>query len=356
VLPEGITALARSNHSRLFGWARPYRSRASITRWSRSVIGSSLSGFARESGSVQTAIVTKNPWFWIAIAAPSFAIGFPVTKLLFDSGLNVWQINFIRFVIAALAVLAVFSGPRNPGHAWKAGMALGSINVATPSVFMAIGTDLLPASVAGILTAFVPLATALAAHFLVAGERFTVNRIPGALIAIGGVAVLIAGGDGAGGSIAPLGVAMVMLGVAGAAIGGALSRRMTMRHRAMPLVVPQYVGAMLGIGLVGAPLGAFDLGGLDTTQIGLILVLSIVGTALPFAAILQAFQYTTAARGALVAYIVPFLAAGMSILILGEPLTVTFAAGGLLVIVGVYIADRSERRIARATTPLQPVN
>jgi drug/metabolite transporter (DMT)-like permease len=250
-------------------------------------------------------------------------------------------------VIATLAVLAVLSGRRNPGHAWRAGMSLGLVSVAVPSIFIAWGTDLLPASVAGVLTAFVPLSTALAAHFLVTGERFTTSRLPGAAVSFLGVGILISGGDGTGGSIAPLGVAAIMVGVAGSAIGGALSRRLTMTHRAVRLVVPQCVGAMLAIGVVGAPLGAFDLGGLTGAQIGLIVLLALVGTALPLAAILQAFQYTTAAGVALTAYVVPFLAAGLSIVLLGEPVTIPFVAGGLLIFVGVFIADRSERRIAR---------
>lgn len=299
----------------------------------------------------------RTPWFWIAIAAPSFAVGFPITKLLFDSGLNVWQINFIRLVVASLVVLAVFSGRRRPGHAWKAGMALGSVNVALPSVLMAVGTDLLPASVAGILTAFVPLATGLAAHFLVEDERFTASRLPGAVIAIIGVGVLIAGGDGEGGPIALPGVVAVMTGVIAAAIGGALSRRLAVRHGAMPLVVPQYVGAMIGIGVIGAPLGSFDLANLDLKQVGLLLVLATVGTAVPFAAMLKAFESTTAARGALVAYLVPFLAAGLSIVMLGEPLTIPFVGGGMLIIVGVYVADLSERRLNRGSRiPAHPLS
>ena len=86
-------------------------------------------------------------------------------------------------------------------------------------------------------------------------------------------------------------------------------------------------------------------------QLFWITALGLVSTVLPFIAILKAFELTTAARAALVGYLVPMIAAVMSIAALGEPVTTSFVLGAVLIITGVVVADRSDRRIP-VTPPL----
>ncbi len=286
-----------------------------------------------------------SPWPWIAIAAPGFAIGFPITKQLFGTGLSVWQIMVPRFIVATLVVWAVMAIGRRPvEYEWRPGMILGITNMAIPSVLMGAGTDLLPASVAGILTAFIPLATVAAAHWMVKGERFTSDRIPGAVLATAGVIVLVVGGESGGGRISPLGVAVFLTGVGFAGIGGALNRRFSLVTGVSGLIVPQYVGALIVLAIVGVPLGGADVGRFTTEQVLLVLALGVVSTAIPFVAILKAFQMASASRASLVGYLVPLLAAVASIVLLDESVTVSFVMGGLLIVLGVLMADRLDRR------------
>lgn len=293
-----------------------------------------------------------SPWPWIAIAAPGFAIGFPITKQLFDTGLSVWQIMVPRFIVATLVVWAVMAIGRRPlEYAWRPGMILGITNMAIPSVLMGAGTDLLPASVAGILTAFIPLSTVAAAHWMVRGERFTSDRIPGAVLATAGVIVLVVGGESGGGRLSLLGVAVFLTGVGFAGIGGAMNRRFSLVTGVSGLIVPQYVGALIVLAVVGVPLGGADVGAFTTEQVLLVLALGVVSTAIPFVAILKAFQMASASRASLVGYLVPLLAAVASIVLLDESVTVSFVVGGLLIVLGVLMADRLERR-PRIASPI----
>lgn len=222
---------------------------------------------------------------------------------------------------------------------------LGVVNVAAPTILMSVGTDLLPASVAGVLTALIPMATVAAAHLLVPGERFTLRRVPGLLLATAGVVILVAGPAPADSTVGVLGVGVFLTGVLMAGVGGALNRRFAMQTPAMSLVLAQFLAASLAVALIGIPLGGAELSGLAADQWARLALLSTVGTALPFFALLKASEIASAAKASLVGYIVPLLAAAISIAALGDPVSLPFLIGGGLILAGVVTADQAERRI-----------
>jgi drug/metabolite transporter (DMT)-like permease len=293
--------------------------------------------------------VSKNPWTWIWLAAVGFAIGFPLMKAMFESGMDIWQILVPRYVIGTVIIAFI---ARSRSFDWRLpdarrqGMVLGVVNVAVPTILMSIGTDLLPSSVAGVLTAFIPTATVAAAHLVVPGERFSVRRVPGLILATTGVAVLVLGGSGDDGArVSLLGVAVFLAGVLLAGVGGAFNRRFAMGTPATALVLPQFVAASAVVGLIGLPLGGSQLGGLSTTQWVQVVGFGLVGTALPFFSLLKASELASAAKASLIGYIVPLLAALMSVAFLGDPLSAALLVGGGLIVAGVLAADRAEKRI-----------
>jgi drug/metabolite transporter (DMT)-like permease len=102
---------------------------------------------------------------------------------------------------------------------------------------------------------------------------------------------------------------------------------------------------------IGAPFGALDVTGLTAYQWWLFIAFALFSTVLPFITILKAYQLTTAARASLVGYLVPILAAVASIVVLAEPVTIRFVVAGTLIVVGVWISDRTERR-GRIASPI----
>jgi drug/metabolite transporter (DMT)-like permease len=93
---------------------------------------------------------------------------------------------------------------------------------------------------------------------------------------------------------------------------------------------------------------------MDRGSFSLIVLLGTACTTLPFGALLWLSQLTTAARVALMAYLVPLVGVAGGVLILGEPLGWRLLGGGALILAGVVLADRSERRAhASARVPSQ---
>lgn len=286
------------------------------------------------------------------LAALGFGGGFPLSKALLDSGVGVWQFFAPRYVIAAIVIVAFITrGRRVERLNRNRGVTLGLINVAVPTVFLTFATDLLPASVAGILVAFIPVTTIAFAHTIVPGERFAVRRLPGVAVAVVGAAILVTGSRSADGTaLSILGVALGITGVASAGLGGAMNRRFAMQIPAIELAGSQFVAAAVALVVVAAPVGGLDLGDIDAIQwLGLV-VMAVVSTAIPFYSILKAAEIASAATVANIGYLVPIVAAVGSILFLGDPVTTGFASGALMIVIGVWLSDRLAGSPSRPTT------
>jgi drug/metabolite transporter (DMT)-like permease len=220
-------------------------------------------------------------------------------------------------------------------------------------VFLTFATDLLPASVAGILAAFIPVTTIAFAHTVVPGERFSTRRLPGVAIAVLGAAILVTGSRSSDGSaLSILGVILGVMGVASAGIGGALNRRFAMQTPAIELAASQFATAAVALVIVSAPLGGLALGQFGLSQwIGL-LAMAVISTAIPFYSILKAAEIATAATVSNIGYLVPVVAAIGSILFLGDPVTSAFVSGALLILLGVWLSDRLARTASPPATVL----
>ncbi|HEY5652008.1 MAG TPA: DMT family transporter [Acidimicrobiia bacterium] len=296
--------------------------------------------------------LSENPWMWIAIATLGFGGGFPLSKALLDSGVGVWQFFTPRYVIAAFVIVVFITrGRRVERSTRNRGVALGLVNVAVPSVLLTYATDLLPASVAGILAAFIPLTTIAFAHTIVPGERFVARRLLGLAIAVVGAAILVTGSRTAdGAALSMLGVVLGIAGVVTAGLGGAMTRRFAMQIPAIELAGSQFVAAAVALVVVSAPVGGLDLDGFDAIQWFGLVVVAVVSTAIPFYAVLKAAELASAATVANIGYLVPIVAAAGSILFLGDPVTTAFASGALMIVVGVWLSDRLARSPSRPSS------
>jgi drug/metabolite transporter (DMT)-like permease len=231
---------------------------------------------------------------------------------------------------------------------------LGVINMAAPSILMTSGLEHLSASVTALLVGLIPLTTVAFAHHLIDGERMHRGLVPGFILALAGTGLLVEG-EGRPGTNPVLGLTLVVTGVLAAGAGGALTRRFALKVPASELVLPQFVAAT-GVVLAAAlASGSIEgIGRMDRGSFGLIVLLGTACTTVPFGALLWLSQSTTAARVALMAYLVPLVGVTGGILILGEPLGWRLLGGGALILAGVMLADRSERRahaLARLSKP-----
>jgi drug/metabolite transporter (DMT)-like permease len=157
--------------------------------------------------------------------------------------------------------------------------------------------------------------------------------------------VLLVRGDTATGDNVGLGVALLLGGTLAASIGGALSRRFALGIPAVHLIVPQFVGAGIIALAAAIPAGGFlGFAELTPTEWYLLMMSGAVATALPFWAILRLSELASAAKTSLVAYLVPLVGVTGSVVLLEEPLTSGLLIGGALILLGVVIAERAERK------------
>lgn len=303
-------------------------------------------------------LIPHAPGLAFIAATLGFGAGSVLAKVILDRGVNALELLPIRFLFAVVsigAVLAVAGRLKRLDPAtWREGSMLGVVNMAAPAILMTIGLEHLSASVTALVVGLIPLTTVAFAHLLIDGERMHRGLVPGFILALGGTALLVEGKGGPGTNPA-LGLVLVLLGVLAAGAGGALTRRFALRTPAAELVLPQFMSAAAVVLIAAVASGSIEgIRRMDPGSWGLIALLGTAATTVPFGALLWLSESTTAVRVALMAYLVPLVGVAGGVLILDEPLGWRLVGGGALILAGVVLADRSERRVhalAPASTP-----
>lgn len=292
-----------------------------------------------------------NPWTPLAGATVGYATGSVLTRAVLVRDVNTWTMIPFRMVFALGSLLFIIIITRRfwttDPRAWKRGVPLGTVAMAFPMVLMTLGFEDLPVSLGGLLIALIPLATILAAHFLVEGERFQAKALPGLLLALVGSAFLVGIGGTTIEGVDNLwrGVLFMIAGVAMAGMGGALSRRFALELSSSELVLPQFTVNTAAMWLLLPLFSDFDAGTVDGASLWLIAGVGVLGTTLAFGSFLTAAGLNPAARLALVGYAIPVLSVILAVIFLGESLTPAIVAGAALIITGVVIAERATSHV-----------
>ncbi len=306
----------------------------------------------------EAAVHSRLIWLAIALAGFGWGTGTVATRAALLAGVPPFLLLAARFTLATglVVVWLLVRGeiPRNR-TVWRDGAILGVVNMAMPTFFFTLSLEQLSAGVGGLLIALVPLGTAFWAHWLLDDEPLHTPKIVGMVVALGGVAVLLLTGDVGlpAGANLPLGVGLMLIGVTLAAFGGALTRRYAERHRVSDLALPQFLaGAVTAIvvaAFAGELFAGWGFGGDGWTAL---LYLATVSTVLPFLAFLSASRLASATTASLIGYVVPVIGVIGGVVFLDETVTFTLVAGGILILAGVLIVERSERlRIAGIGAP-----
>lgn len=285
----------------------------------------------------------NNPWTWIALATVGFATGNVTSKLALDVGIDPYTLVMVRFVVAAIGIVAArgLGGQLRGDDEWRRGSTIGIVNLVGPPVCFTIALVTLTASLAGLLIALIPAATMVAAHLIVPGERFEAWRLPGVVVAFGGIAVLLGGVEDIDAADLATAAVWSLAGVALAGVGGAISRRFALEVPASRLLVPQFVSAAVGSVVLWAVVAGFDaLTTAPGAGIWWAIATGLFGTITPFYSILRAFGIAETATVALVGYLVPVASAIAAVIFLGDAVTTSLVVGGSIVMAGVILADR----------------
>lgn len=262
----------------------------------------------------------------------------------------------VRLALGAL-VLTPFlwrARARFPLRCWPQLAAIGLVNTLIPFLLFAWSAERAPAGVSAIVNSMAVPFAAVAA-FALFGERIGGRRLAGLLAGLVGVAVL-AGGDLAGASLGPAVTAGAL-----AALFYGVSANLVKRYLAdLPPVA--VAAATLACGaLLLAPVAAWTwpTSPIPVTAWLCLAAIGVVCTGFAYAVYFRLIQRVGAPRATTVTYLVPIFGVLWAWLALGEPLTLSMAAGGALILGGMLYGQTRGRahrtpRIVSAPASTRP--
>jgi len=210
--------------------------------------------------------------------------------------------------------------------------------------FLFLGQQTVPSSVAAVIQALVPIATALWAVGLL-GEHLSLSSVLGVAIGFVGIAFVIRPDPGnllAGNT---LGRMLVVLQVVSVSLGGVLIQRANPDLGRGPMTAwAMLVGAaVLHVGSLG--IGEVpSVDALGPVALGAIFYLGVFSTAIAFLIYFTILATHGAFEAALVTYLVPLIATLVGVFVLGETLGVLTLLGFGLVAVGFVLLKRRALR------------
>jgi drug/metabolite transporter (DMT)-like permease len=277
----------------------------------------------------------------------SWAASFPVGKLALRE-LPQLFLPGVRVTIAAALMGAIFVWwrRRNPsaplwsrGDAARIG-ALALLGVALNQFLFVAGLKRTSVAHASLIIAISPVMVWLGS--VAKGyERFRPARILGIALAIAGVVVLqVLPARNTGASLT--GDFLVFLSISFFAVYSVLSREVSRRIGSVPLNTLLYAVSAV----VMLPVALWDARGLDLGRVSpstwiYVVLLAAFPSVLAYLIFSHAIARIAPSRVSMFSYLQPFLATMLAVPILQEPVTMSFFAGGALVLGGVYLAERT---------------
>ncbi|MFF2846424.1 EamA family transporter [Streptomyces sp. NPDC058001] len=239
----------------------------------------------------------------------------------------------IRALPAGLLLLAVCR--RRPhGAWWWKSLVLGTLNMGAFFALVYLSAQLLPTSIASAVMATSPVALMLLAWALVA-ERPRALPLAGAVIGIAGVSLMLLTGVAA---VDGLGVLASVAAMLMSSLGYVLAKRWSDEVDVLASTSWQLVaGGMLllpaAVAVEGAPPS------LDTGAVLAFLYVTVVATALAFAAWFAGLRHLPAATVGLIGLLNPVTGVLLGVAVAGETLTGRQIAGLAMVLMGILIGQ-----------------
>lgn len=275
-------------------------------------------------------------------------------------GLSPTQVVLGRIVLGALALLVVALVMRKPWprgrRVWGHLVVLGVLLCVLPFLAFAWAGQHLASGLSSILNATTPLMTAGAAAAFLPTERLT--RRQGLGLALGALGVVVIVGPwtylGELAEAAPLPAVLACLGATACyGLGMTYLRRfVTPLRLPAETVAAGQVGSAALVTLALAPLVAREPVALSTSVVVATALLGVLGTGIAYVWNTQVVGAWGAQRASTVTYLTPVVGVALGMAVLGERLQWHEPVGGVLVVIGVIVAQGAlRRRVRRASQP-----
>lgn len=276
------------------------------------------------------------------LLSSSWGLSFLFIKISVEALTPLWVVA-LRTSVGALVLLAIlgFRGralPRAP-RMWLHLLVLATIGNAVPWGLVAWAQQEIPSGLAAVVNSLVPAST-LAVAAAVGIERLTVRKVLGLLLALLGTATVMAAELGAPERLVALAV------VAGATVmygASAVYAKRFVSGRERPLVVAgAQVTLAAGLSVPAAWLadGGLELAAFTPAVTGSVLALGAVGTGIAFLLFYLLIDRVGATNATMVTYVIPVIGVVAGWLVLDERFGWNVLAGGLVMGVGIWLAQR----------------
>ena len=290
---------------------------------------------------------------WLAIGGAALAWGTTgvATRAALNDGVPPIAMVAYRAILATVILWVLLKArgwqmPRDR-RTWSAGLVQGVFQLSLPFILFTLAYENASAGFVGLLVALIPLGTATIAHYLLPDEPMNVAKAVGLIVAFLGVAFLLFSGDSGleeGGK--PLVAAVLAIcAVLSISFAGVFARG---RAEQIDPVEVTWMQFTFGVVLVGGTMLVYEglPGSISPWGWTLIVYLTVIGSIVPFLLFFWLVKNVAVTRASLVGYIVPLVALVAGIVLLDEKLQAGIAVGGLLILAGVILTDRAERRVA----------
>jgi probable blue pigment (indigoidine) exporter len=268
-------------------------------------------------------------WVGVTAIAPiAWGSNYYVTRQFLPADYPLWGAA-LRALPAGLALL-LWRRSRPRGDWWWKAAVLGVLNVGAFFVLIYLAAQRLPTSVAAMIMALAPVAMmALAAALL--SERPATRTVTGALVGIGGVAIML---SGRGGGVDGWGVIASVTAMTMSSVGFVLSKRWSTGIDVRDSTAWQLAAG----GILLLPVAVVGEGRPPHLDAGAVLgfaYVTVIATALAFIAWFAGLRHLPAATVGLIGLLNPVTGVLLGCAVAGESLTLTQAAGIALVLVGI---------------------
>lgn len=286
-----------------------------------------------------TSVAWGASFLFIAVALESFAPG----------QVALGRVGVGAAVLVALVVLL----RRMPRLSWRAVGALalvGAFMSGFPLILIPVAQQHVTTILASLLNATTPLWTALFVALVIPAERVTRTQLVGLAMGLAGLAVLL--GAWQVDSIPVFGAAIMLAATACYGIGSTLSRVLLARVQESPvvlaavqMVLSALIVAPFAMAAPAPPAGTFAW---NSTSMWALVALGVTGTSFAYVWFWKVVQLAGATTAASITYVVPVIATALGVGVLGEHLHWYEPVGAVIVLSGVYLAQRRPATAAAA--------
>jgi drug/metabolite transporter (DMT)-like permease len=250
----------------------------------------------------------------------------------------------VGLAVVALYVALPLLGIAMPTRVsiWAAFAVMGLINNAIPFGLIMWGQTQIGSGLASILNATTPIFTVLIAHVLTTDEKMTPARAAGAALGFAGVAVLIGGDALAGFGLDTIWAQIACLGAAVSYVFAGIFGRRFAKMGLQPLQTA--AGQLTCSTAILLPFALYfeqpwTLPGVSVETVGAVVCIAVFSTALAYYLYFRILDLAGPTNLLLVTFIIPPLAIGLGVVLLGETLLLRHSGGLALILCGLACID-----------------